>query len=253
MTFNATTFAFELINFVVLVWLLNRYVFKALVSSIAERRARIAAAEAAAAAQQAAAEAAQAEMRSRSLELDRLRETILQEATADAAAERARLITPAREDAAAERARVQQLLEAEREAALAWVRSEAVERGVDVAGHMMLSLAPEALDAALVEQLVAEIDARREALRRAAEELGEQAPEVTLVAARLPPSELRERLREALGEALGARPRLSLKEDETLLAGLVLRVGGRVLDASVAGQLAAFRDRARLHLEEAGG
>jgi F-type H+-transporting ATPase subunit b len=237
-TFNATTFAFELINFVVLVWLLNRYVFKALVSSIAERRARIAAAEAAAAAQQAAAEAAQAEMRSRSLELDRLRETILQEATADAAAERAR---------------VQQLLEAEREAALAWVRSEAVERGVDVAGHMMLSLAPEALDAALVEQLVAEIDARREALRRAAEELGEQAPEVTLVAARLPPSELRERLREALGEALGARPRLSLKEDETLLAGLVLRVGGRVLDASVAGQLAAFRDRARLHLEEAGG
>jgi F0F1-type ATP synthase delta subunit len=40
-----------------------------------------------------------------------------------------------------------------------------------------------------------------------------------------------------------------LREDETLIAGLSLRVGHLVLDASVSGQLQAFRDDVREHIE----
>ena len=55
-----------------------------------------------------------------------------------------------------------------------------------------------------------------------------------------------------LGEALGTTPRLSLREDETLGAGLVVRVGNRVLDASMAGQLDAFRESVREMVEAEG-
>ena len=41
------------------------------------------------------------------------------------------------------------------------------------------------------------------------------------------------------------RPRLTVKEDESLREGLVLRVGDFVLDASLAGQLAGLRTLAR--------
>jgi F0F1-type ATP synthase delta subunit len=43
---------------------------------------------------------------------------------------------------------------------------------------------------------------------------------------------------------------LIVREDESLLAGPVLRIGDHVLDASVAGHLAVVRDRARELVEE---
>jgi len=52
-------------------------------------------------------------------------------------------------------------------------------------------------------------------------------------------------LRDALSDSLGTMPKLSVRQDPELLVGAVLRVGDRVFDASVAGNLEALRDRAR--------
>ena len=110
-----------------------------------------------------------------------------------------------------------------------------------VGGRTPVALAPDEVDRVLGERLV-------EALERhvqAAEEAVEAEAEVELSGAHLPSAELVEKLREVLVRLLGKAPRMSTREDESLVAGWTVRVGDRLIDASVAGQLAAFRDFAR--------
>lgn len=252
MGFNPTTFIFEIINFIVLVWLLQRLLYKPLQRSIDRRNAAIRAREDAADQRTNEAEQALANYRARHAELDNLGEQVIREATEEASEQRARILEQAREDAAAERARAQSMLEAEREAALGWVREELVERSAEVAGRMLERLAPHALEPALLEQLIAELERQSEVLGREVHEAsgdGTAAPEVEVTFATMPGDEGVSRLREKLAETFGRAPRLTLREDSTLGAGLVLRVGHRVLDASMAGQLEAFRDMVRETVE----
>ena len=142
MSFDLTTFLFELINFVLLIFLLRRFVYRPIAASIAARRAEIAETRATAAAQLDGVNARTAELDVRQRAIDVLREEVFAEASADAATLRARLLGEAREDAVAERVKVQSLLESEREAALGWVRETAVDQGAAVAGRLLLALAP---------------------------------------------------------------------------------------------------------------
>ncbi|MCB9688972.1 MAG: F0F1 ATP synthase subunit delta [Alphaproteobacteria bacterium] len=242
MTFDLTTFLFELVDFLVLVVVLWRFVLKPLSAGIATRRAALRASMDDTAARFAEAERFKAELEGRSKALDELRDQIMGEATAEAASERARILAQAREDAASERSRVQTLLDAEREAALAWVRDEAVERGTEVAGKLLLSLAPAAAHGALVDRLVAEIHARPAPFRGAAH--------VELTLPGLDDAGGVERIRAALAEVAGKPVELVLREDRAIGAGAVLRVGDHRFDASVAGQLEILRDEARRHLDE---
>lgn len=53
----------------------------------------------------------------------------------------------------------------------------------------------------------------------------------------------RANLRTALGDGVAGRPRLHFREDPELLGGFVIRVGNRILDASVHRQLARFEEK----------
>ncbi len=50
-------------------------------------------------------------------------------------------------------------------------------------------------------------------------------------------------LKEQLQQVTGLKVRLQTKVDESLLGGLVVRVGDRMIDASVASRLNAIRDQ----------
>lgn len=239
MGFDPVTFLFELINFLVLVVVLDRLVYRPLRAGIEARRAAQAEQAAQTARALAEAEARRREWEEKLGEQERLRAEVLRTAQEEAAQARARLLETAREDALAERERARRLLEAEREAARAWVRDLAVERGADLAGRLLLKLAPEAVDQALTERLAEQAVRERASL---------PAGELELTFARAPGSEAVSRLREALG---GAERPLTVREDPALQAGVVARVGHRVLDASVQGQLEAFRGEARRLAEQA--
>lgn len=243
MTFEWTTFVFELVNFVVLVWILRRVVYRPLKRGIEGRRQQLADREAAATARAEEADARIAAAEARKLELERLRDDIVREATDAGAAERARIVEQAQQDAAGERTRVQRLLDAEREAALAWVHDVAVHRSTEIAGRLLMALAPDTVDDALRRLLLDEI-ARHPELQGL--------DEVEVRAARRPADDALEALRAALATD-GRAPKLVFREDESLLAGLVVRAGDQVLDASIAGQLEAFQDQARRLLDEVPG
>jgi F-type H+-transporting ATPase subunit b len=245
MNVDITTLIFEAVNFVVLVWLMQRLVYRPLRDGLAARRKKLEEREARADEITSEAKQLMAARDEEREELARLRDSILKEANEEAAEQRARILAQAREDAEAERARVRRLLESEREAARSWVSQLAVERGTEVAGLLLMELAPEAIEDRLFTELRAELE-RREL---ADVDLGDS-PEVEVSVATMPTETRLEELRASLKQALGVAPRLVVREDDTLRAGVVVRIGHRVLDASVAGQLDAFRDRVRHELAE---
>jgi F-type H+-transporting ATPase subunit b len=247
MKFNTLTFVFEIVNFLVLLFILQRLVFRPLQRSINARRAAEQKRADETEAKLEAARSLEAELEQERVGLAALRDKAMRQAAEEAAAEKARILAQARADAATERAQAARLLESEREAAEGWLQEATVERATDAAGRMLLALAPEAVDGALRRALLAEVDRQGTALAPAAVE---GAVDVELRAAKLPDSEIVETVRASISRAVGRPVRLALREDESLGAGLVIAIGDRVLDATISGQLQGLRERTRALLTE---
>lgn len=246
MSTSLTTLIFELVNFLVLVVVLHRLVYRPLRDAILARRQKLDDDRAAVEEEGRALAATRAELDEGQRGLEALRAEVRREAVEEAQQERTRILEQARQDAAGERARVQALLDSERKAAEDWVRTTAVEKATFIAGRMLQQMAPDAVERALREGLVDAIARQGDRLR----EQGRNGPlEVELTGVKLPGDEVVATLREALEKVLRVRPQITAREDETIGAGLVLRVEDVVLDASLGGQLAAYRDLAESFVE----
>lgn len=249
MTLNPTTLGFEALNFLVLMYLLYRIVYRPLRQSLSDRRKKVE--EDIEEARQARHRASELEARwqGRDAELGEVRRTARQEALEAAEQERVKLLARAQQDAEAERAQVKQLLAKERAQLERWVDATVWERGTDLAGRMLTALAPDAVNEALAAALVALLE--RHAWE--AEAVGpdiegdahDKATELELTGARMPDAALAERIRRAVEGALARPVNVTLRQEGELLAGYTLRVAGRLFDASVAGELAALREMAR--------
>lgn len=249
MELNATTFAIELVNFLLLAWVLQRLLYRPLRQAIDKRKQAMEASLVEANQRMSEAQSLNEQAQERIRDLEALREGVLSSAREQAEEERARIMGQARQDAEAEHSRARRLLDEERLAAMAWVRETTVLRSTEVAGRLMVDLVPQALEQALVEMLLSKVASEHKPTEKAGEPDAVDA-EVELTTAHGVSDESITLLRRHLTALLGTPPRLSIQEDPALEAGCVLRIGHRVLDASVAGQLDILRDRAREILEE---
>ena len=105
----------QVVNFLILVWLLRRFLYRPVLTAIDVREKRIAAQLADAAARQAQARTAGDDFRRQSEALDKQREELLRKATNDATAERQRLLDAARKDADTLRSKLADAVTNERE------------------------------------------------------------------------------------------------------------------------------------------
>src|SRR5580704_15056747 len=100
----------QALNFLILVWLMKRYLYKPILNAIDEREKRIAAELANADAKKAEAQKERAEYQRKNAEFDQQRAALLSKATAEAEAERQRLLDEARKTAEALREKQQETL-----------------------------------------------------------------------------------------------------------------------------------------------
>ena len=244
MEFDWLTFGFEIVNFLVLVWLLHRLLYRPVLAVIQRRRDEIAA-------QARQAEARQAEAEQRKAEYERRLE--------DWAAERAKRRRELDEELEGERRRRLQALEAElaerrrREEALASRQAgqarEAAERealalGGRFAARLLAAVAGPDVQARLLRLLVKELGAlsaeRREALRAA---LASAAAPLEVTSAYPLDDAQRAELAQALAALTGgSAPALVFSEDPALLAGVRLTVGAWQLGANLQDELQAFAE-----------
>jgi F-type H+-transporting ATPase subunit b len=235
---NLGFFLVQVFNFVIVMIVLTTWAYRPVVNLLEQRKQRIAqgledarvAAEARANAEKDAAKIiaeAQAEANRRVAEATERAEKAGAEVRAAAEAERARILQAAQEEGAQERNRI-----------LADLRGQVASLAVSAAQKVVGEALDERRQHSLIQEFFSGVKGGRFALLEG-ENVAGAAAEVTSA---LPlTAEEQETVRQDIVGRLGGSPAVVFRVDPNILGGVVVRVGDKVVDASVAGRLEGLR------------
>ncbi len=236
-----TTFALEIINFLILVWILKRFFYHPVLEVIARRRAGIEKEMADAKAVEEQARALEQQYENRLADWEKEREGARVKLAEEVTREREHLMAGVNAAVEAEREKNRVLDERHRQELRRTAEEQALAQGAAFSARVLSRLADEGLDGRIVEAMVADLQRltleQKQTLAAAAAEAGVR---VRVVTARL----LREDARKALAGALAEALQRTLPEeyaiDESLIGGVRVMVGPWVLHANLSDDLQFF-------------
>lgn len=248
MNFDWTTFGLEALNFLVLVWLLKRFLYRPVLAVVEKRRAENEQTIAKAQSMREEALSLKAEYETRLAQAAGERERAVSALDAEIATERALRLTRLDQDLAADRMRRQALAAGERAEREDAGEREAERLAARFASRLLERLAGPQLDALLADVALADLQRadqdQFEALRTA---LAEPSSQVEVASAHVLASERRAALESALRDIGGRELDVRYAQDPELKAGLRIRVGACVLMANLRDELAFFTTAALRH------
>ena len=226
------TLALQAANFLVLVWLLQHFLYRPVQAIITERQQQADSVLAAADAARTAAERLRSELEEQRAALERDRHQAVEEAHARARVEAAALLERARADAGKLLADERQRLERERAEAAEVLRLDAIELGVTIARRLLTEAGDGSLDWPFLERALARLQDLAETQRSALiDRLANGAVVQVVTATPLDPAG-REDFTCRLRELLGKDTNIQFADDPTLLAGTELHFPHTVLHHS---------------------
>lgn len=241
MLINWFTVGAQLLNFLILVWLMKRFLYRPILDAIDAREKRIAAELADAAAKQAEAEQARETFRHKNTALDQQRATLLRQAAETAEVERRRLLGEARDAADTLSAKRREALSQEQQR----LRAELVQCTRDevfaIARKTLADLAGVGLEARMSEVFVQRLQDLDSATRDELVSTLMPGSEPVLVSSafELPPPQ-RRAIEAALSDLFAAEIQVRFETAAQLINGIELSVNGRKLGWSIADYLAAM-------------
>jgi F-type H+-transporting ATPase subunit b len=241
----------QALNFLILVWLLKRFLYRPILEAIDARERRIASELAAADANKTAAQSERELFRQKNETFDRERAALLIQATAEAKAERMRLLDETRKaDDASNRKRTEAL----RNEALALnraVRLRTQDEVFAIARRALADLASVSLEERMGEVFIRRLrqmdDAAKAGLSAAVKTAS--GPAIVRSAFELP-AEQRAAIQQALNETLSADVRIRFETEPDLVGGIELTANGQKLAWSIADYLASLQDGVDALLKE---
>jgi F-type H+-transporting ATPase subunit b len=248
MTVNWWTIALQAINFLVLVWLLQRLLFKPVQNVIARRKALVEEAFEEAAAAKEAAETEQKQYAAGQAALDESRQDMLTKAHQEIEADRDRVLEDARAEADDLIRNAREQIESERRAAITDTRSQVADLAVQMAGQLLRQVAEppggaRRLNDAFLEQVLARLDALEpEALRSLRAELEDGTEGLRVVTGIALNAEEQGRWQRALQDRIGPPRRMEFLVEPDLIGGAELRFPHAVLSLAWSEQLRQGRD-----------
>ena len=245
------TVAAQAVNFIILVWLMKRFLYKPILNAIDAREKRIAATVADAAKQKADAEKEKDEFKKKNAEVDAQRAALFVKATNDAKAEGARLLVEARKAADALRAKLRAASEGEERDLHQSVRRR-TEQGVFAVARKTLT----DLAGTSVEQCMGDLFARRlrEMDASSKKNLGDAiraqgGPSIVSSAFDMPEG-ARAVLQKAINETFSADVHLRFETMPNLICGIELAAKGQKIAWSIADYLSALENEVKELLNE---
>lgn len=236
------TVAAQALNFVILVWLMKRFLYRPVLDAIDAREQRIAAALADAAAKQARAQQTLDDFQRKSDAFERQRAGLLDQATKDADAERQRLLDSARQAADALSARRQEALRSDAQRLNEALLRRTQQAVLAIARQALSDLASASLEAriadAFVERLRALEDPARDRIARAL--TAGSGPARVRSAFELP-AEQRAAIQAAVDQAFSADIALRFETAPDLVGGIELGANGQKLAWSIDDYLATLQ------------
>jgi len=236
MTFNVWTFLFEIINFLVLAYVLHRLLYRPLRTAIEQRQAVQAAALAEAESARRQTAEMQTQLQAQSAALDVQRQAALREAREQAEAERRRFLAEGGQALQQRQSELQRDLERERREMMMTLQADIVEQSVAMAERLIGEAAGSDLQHQFVLRLAESLEQFPEPERNRLRVSTNGDAGATLESAGEVESAVLERLTRAVSSVLGKQVAVTVISVPALISGARLRVGGQIWDASVAGQ-----------------
>jgi F-type H+-transporting ATPase subunit b len=241
MEMSWSTFILEIVNFLVLVWILKRFLYKPVMDVIARRRAGIEQTLAEAAEQREQAEHLQQQYDGRLADWDRERQKARDALAQELDAERSRKVAELQAILEQERDKAQQA-ELRRQAdTLRKAEETALAQGAQFATRLLQEASGPDIETRLVEMVLAALPGLPEDRLTALRSARANATLDVVVTSAFPLADgQRERLAQAVAALVGADAKVRFEQDAALLAGLRIRIGAWVLGANLRDELQGF-------------
>lgn len=233
----------QALNFLVLVWLMKRFLYKPILQAIDEREKRIATEIADADAKKAEAKKEQEDLTRKNEDFDRERGALLAKATDEAKVERKRLLDEAQEAADATSAKRRESLRTEAKSLNEAITRRAQKEVFAIARKALRDLATTGLEERLGDVLSRRLrelkDEAKEQLAQALRTASE--PAVVRSAFELPPP-ARAVLQNALNETFSADVHVRFEVAPNVISGIELTVSGQKVGWSIAEYLTSLEE-----------
>lgn len=223
----------QLVNFLILVWLLQRFLYRPILKAVDEREKKIAAQLAEAADRDKAAQEQLTEYHSRNDALRQQSAELLENARTEAGRERDHLIEEARKNVDAQRADWQKALDTEQQQYANDLQRRIQETVLTITRQVLSGLAGSELEenmtTTFLERLSSLESQDRDKLVQAI-----AASDRILIRSSFPlPQEVQTALHDALSKLFPALPDLAYEQDQSLICGISLYVPGYTLQWNV--------------------
>jgi F-type H+-transporting ATPase subunit b len=251
MLIDWVTVAGQAVNFLILVWLMKRFLYKPIREAIDGREKRIAKELADADASKASAQKSSEEFRHKNEEFDLQRAALMTKATDEAQAVRRRLLDEAAKAADALGVKRREALRREDQALKLAIRQRTQEEVFSIARRALRDLATASLEERLADVFIRQLQdldaGRKAALRKALS--GASTPLVIRSAFDLPPPQ-RAAINDALNRTFSADLHLTFETAPQLVSGIELVTSGQKVAWSIADYLASLETAVEELLEE---
>lgn len=248
------TVAAQVVNFLVLVWLLRRFLYRPVMRAMERREARIAERLEEAEAKRAEAEDEAESLREARSELERRREEALEEARAEAEARREEMEEELEREMAERREARLEELEAERESFLADLRRRTARHVNALARAALSEFVDASLERTAARRFAERLDeAEDEALARLSKAARESGEGPLVESPRPLDEDSRARVAEALAKRMPEAPEPRFETAEELILGLRVSAGGQVLEWSLSDHLQRLERFVEDELDRAAG
>ena len=234
----------QALNFIILVWLLKRYLYKPVLDAVDAREKRIATELADAAAKKAEAQQERDEFSHKNETFDHQRAALLTKATDEANAERQRLLDDARKAADALSAKRQETLQSEARNLNKAIRLRTQQEVFAIARKALKDLASTSLEERAGELFISRLRAMDDKAKESfGQSLGKTAEPACVRSAFDLPTEQRTAIQKALDETFSMEVRIRFETAPDLVGGIELSANGQKIAWSISDYLSSLEKR----------
>ncbi len=246
MELNWSTFVLEIINFLVLVWILKRFLYQPVLDVIARRREGIEKRLGDAEAVHAEAETLQKQYEGRIADWERERQAAREALAAEIGAERERRLSELQASLEQEREKAWTGEARRAEQTLRKMEENALAQGSRFATRLLEQAAGRELEIRLIELLISELAELPEDQVAGLRNHIRDNPETVFIASAYPLAEEQQReMQRALQAITGPDADVRFEQDGDLIAGARVTIGDWVLAANLREELRAFAELAQ--------
>lgn len=233
----------QVVNFLILVWLLKRFLYRPILDAIDAREKRIATALAEAAARKAEAQRERDAFVNKNASFEQQRATLLAQAIDEVEAERLRLLDAARQEAEALSAKQWEVLRSEQQSLRTALTDRAREEVFAIARKTLVDLAGESLEDRMVSVFIGRVRALDAAVVSALRPTvgAASAPLLVRTSSPLSPTH-RAALEAALKESIDSELRVEFETAPNLISGIEVSANGRKVAWSISDYLASLAE-----------